>query len=92
VSFDRAGVVGQGQAGQDGVVVAAQSGGEGVQVGLVVGVDGGDPGVELVPQTAGEDLGERLAWRARAARCGQAVSRPARRARSSGCQLVGVSQ
>jgi hypothetical protein len=30
-----------------------------VQVGLVVGLDGGDPVIELLAVAAGEDLGER---------------------------------
>jgi hypothetical protein len=50
--------VGQGQAVEHGSVVVFEPGGEGVQVGLVIGLDGGDPGIEAVAMAAGEDLGE----------------------------------
>jgi hypothetical protein len=50
--------VGLGQAGADGVVVAVQAVGEAVQVGLVVGLDRGDPVVELVAAALDKHLGE----------------------------------
>jgi hypothetical protein len=41
------------------VLVFADAGGEGVQVGLVVGLDGGQPGFQvLVAGAAGHHLGE----------------------------------
>src|SRR6201989_3478887 len=55
-AFDEAGVPGQGQAVADGGVVLADPGGEGVELGLVIGVDGGHPGVEPAAVAAGEDL------------------------------------
>ena len=39
-------------------MVVSDAAGEGVQVGLVIGFDGGEPGVETVAVQAGEDLGE----------------------------------
>ena len=58
VALDRAGAVWQGQAVEHGGVVLLEPGGEGVQVGLVIGLGGGDPGIEAVAVAAGEDLGE----------------------------------
>jgi hypothetical protein len=58
IAFDDAGVLGHGEAVEDGLLVAFDAVGEGVQVGLVVGVDGGEPVVEAVAVRAGEDLGE----------------------------------
>jgi len=58
VAFDDAGVPGQGEPVDHGVVVVLEAAGEGVQVGLVIGFDSGDPVVELVAVPAGEDLGE----------------------------------
>src|SRR3984885_5548571 len=59
-SFDLAGVPGQGERAGDGLVVLADAGGEGGQAGLAgVGLDGGQPGVEVAgAAAAGEDLGE----------------------------------
>jgi hypothetical protein len=57
-ALDLAGAVGQGQAVEDGLVVAVEPGDEGAQVRLVVGAGPGDPGVQLLPAPAGEDLGE----------------------------------
>ena len=45
VAFDLAGAVGQGQAVEDGLVVAFEPGDEGAQVRLVAGAGLGDPGV-----------------------------------------------
>jgi hypothetical protein len=59
VALDGGGAVGQGEPGGDGVLVAADAVGEGVQFGLVVGLDGGEPGFEfLLAAAAGHDLGE----------------------------------
>jgi hypothetical protein len=58
IAFDDAGVLGHGEAVEDGLLVAFDAVGEGVQVGLVVGVDGGEPVAEAVAVRAGEDLGE----------------------------------
>ena len=58
IAFDDAGVLGHGEAVEDGLLVAFDAVGEGVQVGLVVGLDGRDPVVEAVAVAAGEDLGE----------------------------------
>ena len=55
VAFDLAGAIGQGQAVEDGLVVAVEPGDEGAQVRLVVGAGPGDPGVQLLPVPAGED-------------------------------------
>src|SRR5262249_27155581 len=57
VALDLAGAVGQGQAVEDGLVVAFEPG-EGAQVRLVAGAGLGDPGIELLAAPAGEDLGE----------------------------------
>jgi hypothetical protein len=40
-AFEGAAVVGQGQPGRDGLLVAAHAAGEGVECGLVAGLDGG---------------------------------------------------
>ena len=58
VAFDLAGAVGQGQAVEDGLVVAFEPGDERAQVWLVAGAGRGDPGVQLLAAPAGEDLGE----------------------------------
>ena len=61
VAFDLAGAVGQGQAVEDGLVVAFESGDEGdegAQVRLVVGAGPGDLGVQPLTAPTGEDLGE----------------------------------
>jgi hypothetical protein len=57
-AFDRAGAVGQGQAIEDGGVVAFAAIGEGAQLGQVPGVDGADPCVEPFAVQAGEHVGE----------------------------------
>lgn len=43
----------------DSVIVALESVGEGPEIRLVVGFDGGDPGIEAVAVTAGEHFSER---------------------------------
>ena len=58
VAFDLAGAVGQGQAVEDGLVVAFEPGDEGAQVRLVAGAGLGDPRIQLLAAQAGEDLGE----------------------------------
>jgi hypothetical protein len=58
VSFDGAGVVGEGEAVTDGVVVGVDAADEGVEFGLVVGLDRRDPGVEVLAVESGEHLGE----------------------------------
>src|SRR5256885_12169102 len=58
MSFDRAGVVLFGEAGGDGVKVAAQTGCQRVQVWQVVGLDGVDPGVEAVAAVFVHQVGE----------------------------------
>jgi hypothetical protein len=51
---------GQGQTVEDGSVVATEAVGEGMQVGKVVGVDGGQPSVQVADAGAlDEHLGER---------------------------------
>jgi hypothetical protein len=58
-AFDRAGVPGQGQAVEDGLVVPADALGEGAQLGAGgAGVDVVEPGGEAGAVQAGEDLGE----------------------------------
>jgi hypothetical protein len=56
VALDGAGVVGQGEAVADGVVVALQAGGEGLQVGLVVVAFG----TTAAEEQQGESLDQRL--------------------------------
>jgi hypothetical protein len=58
VSFDGAGVVVEGEAVADGVVVASDAGDEGVEFGSVVGGDLGHPGVEFLTLAGGEDFRE----------------------------------
>src|SRR5262249_9059588 len=59
VAFEGGGAVGQRQPGGDGLLVQADAPGEGVQVGLVVGFDGGEPGLECEEALAvGHQLGD----------------------------------
>src|SRR5205085_10954191 len=46
-ALDPAGVPVQGEAVDDGLLVVADAGGQGAQPGLVVGFDGGEPGLEV---------------------------------------------
>ncbi|MEU6852517.1 hypothetical protein ABZ901_21665 [Actinacidiphila alni] len=58
MSFDDAGVPGQGQAGDDRVAVSVDSGREGVEAGKVVLADGVEPLREPFALALGEHLGE----------------------------------
>src|SRR5690349_19551248 len=58
-ALDLAGVPGQGEAVDDGLLVVADAGGEGAQAGVVVGFDGGEPGFQVAAAGAGgHHLGE----------------------------------
>ncbi|MFG2234276.1 hypothetical protein ACGFNX_30505 [Streptomyces sp. NPDC048723] len=58
VSFDDAGVPGQGQPGDDGVAVTFDARGEGVEAGEVVAPDSVQPLRQPFPLVLGEHLGE----------------------------------
>jgi hypothetical protein len=89
VSFDATGIVGHGQPVDDGGVIVSQAGGERVQGREVVGVDLGDPVVEVFAVQAGEDLGELGDVVASACRWGQRPRASSRRAWSSGSRWSG---